>query len=40
VQAAEADALLPTPRNQRGVDYSAQMIGSILTHVAPTLGGH
>jgi len=40
VQAVDADALLLTPRNQRGVDYSAQVIGSTLTHVAPALGWH
>ena len=35
---AEADTLLLTVPNQLGVDYNAQALASILTHVAPALG--
>jgi hypothetical protein len=35
---AEADTLLLTVPNQLGVDYCAQGIEAILTHVAPALG--
>ncbi len=35
---AAADTLLLTVPNQLGVDYNAQLIESVLTHVAPGLG--
>ena len=35
---AAADTLLLTEPNQLGVDYHAQLIESLLTHVAPELG--
>ncbi|MCW2834142.1 MAG: luxA 2 [Nocardioides sp.] len=35
---AAADTLLLTVPNQLGVDYNAQLIESLLTHVAPELG--
>ncbi len=35
---AAADTLLLTVPSQLGVDYNAQVIDSILTHVAPALG--
>src|SRR3954470_12150587 len=36
---AAADTLLLTVPNQLGVDYNAHVIESVLTHVAPELGG-
>jgi len=35
---AEADTLLLTVPNTLGVEYSAHVIESILTHIAPALG--
>ncbi|HEX4247271.1 MAG TPA: LLM class flavin-dependent oxidoreductase, partial [Pseudonocardia sp.] len=35
---AAADTLLLTVPNQLGVEYSAHVIESVLTHLAPELG--
>lgn len=36
---AAADTLLVTVPNQLGVDYNSHLIESLVTHVAPGLGG-